>query len=81
MKIEPILKKCIHCSPASAIFASIVTILVSFEAILKMFPVRINFKSQFQRNDLPQLTSFKILTNFVTILASIEQVNTPLVPM
>ena len=36
-------------SPASTIFASIVTILVGFEAILKTFSVRINFK-----NNLPQ---------------------------
>ena len=46
--IEPILEKCgqLH---ASAIFASIVTILVAFEAILKeFFIVRINFKSQFK---------------------------------
>ena len=42
------------CSPANAILASIVTILVSFEAILKRFSVRINFKSKFQSNDLPQ---------------------------
>ena len=40
------------CSPASTILASIVTKLVSFEAILKMFSVRINFKSQIQSNDL-----------------------------
>ena len=33
------------CSPTSAKFASIVTILVSFEAILKRFSVRINFKT------------------------------------
>ena len=62
-------------SPASAIFTSIVTILVTFEAILKRFTVRINFKSQFQRNDLPQaLTYIKIaskLTSIVTILANI----------
>ena len=62
-------------SPASAIFASIVTILVSFEAIWKKFSVRINFKSQFQRNDLPQaLKNIKIaskLTSIVTILANI----------
>ena len=44
-------------SPASAIFASIVTILVSFEAILKMFSVKVNFRSQFQSNGQPQLTS------------------------
>ena len=59
-------------SPASAIFTSIVTILVSFEAILKMFTVSINFKSQFQSNDLPQaLKHIKIaskLTSIVTIL-------------
>ena len=42
------------CSPASAIFASIVTILVSFEVILKRFSVRISLKSQFQSYDLPQ---------------------------
>ena len=63
------------CSPASAIFASIVTILVSFEAILKRFSVRINFKSQFQNNDLPQTLKFiKIaskLTSIVTILSNI----------
>ena len=62
-------------SPASAIFASIVTILVSFEAILKRFSVRINFKSQFQSNDLPQALKYiKIaskLTSIVTILANI----------
>ena len=62
-------------SPASAIFASIVTILVSFEAILKMFTVRINFKSQFQSNDLPQALKYiKIaskLTSIVTILGNI----------
>ena len=59
------------CSPASAIF----TILVSFEAILKRFSVRINFKSQFQSNDLPQALKYiKIalkLTSIVTILANI----------
>ena len=63
------------CSPASVILVSIVTILVSFEAILKMFSVRINFKSQFQSNDLPQPLKFiKIvakLTTIVTILANI----------
>ena len=62
-------------SPASAIFASIVTILVSFEAILKMFTVGINFKSQFQSNDLPQALKYiKIalkLTSIVTILANV----------
>ena len=63
-------------SPASAIFTSNVTILVSFEAIFKRFSVRINFKSQFQINDLPQaLKHIKIsskLTSIVTILANIE---------
>ena len=63
-------------SPASAIFVSIVTILVSFEAILKRFSVRINFKSQFQSDDdLPQaLKNIEIaskLTCIVTILANI----------
>ena len=51
-------------SPASAILASIVTILVSFEAILKRFSVRINFTSKFQSNDLPQaLKTSKLLQN------------------
>ena len=63
-------------SPASAIFTSIVTILVRFEAILKGFSVRINFKSQFQSNDLPQALKYiKIaskLTSIVTILANIS---------
>ena len=62
-------------SPASAIFASIATIIVSFEAILKRCSARINFKSQFQSNDLPQaLKCIKIaskLTSIVTILANI----------
>ena len=62
-------------SPASAIFGSIVTIFVSFEAILKRFSVTINFKSQFQSNDLPQALKYnKIaskLTSIVTILANI----------
>ena len=62
-------------SPARAIFASIVTILVSFEAILKRFSVRINFESQFQSNDLLQGLKYnKIsskLTSIVTILAYI----------
>ena len=62
-------------SPASATFVSISTILVSFEAILERFSVRINFKSQFQSNDLPQ--AFKCnkialkLTSIVTIPANI----------
>ena len=58
-----------------AILTSNVTILVSFEAILKRFSVRINFKSQFQSNDLLQALKYiKIaskLTNAVTILANI----------
>ena len=62
-------------SPASAIFASIVIILVSFEAILKRFFVRINFKSQFQSNDPPKALKYiKIatkLTSIVTILVNI----------
>ena len=62
-------------SPASAIFASIVTILVSFEAILKMFIVIINSKIQFQSNDLPQaLKHIKIaskITSILTILVNI----------
>ena len=66
-------------SPASAIFTSIVTILVSFEAILKRFTrftVRINFKSQFQSIDPPQaLRYIKIAskrTSIVTILVNIS---------
>ena len=63
------------CSPASVILVSIVTILVSFEAILKRFSVRINFKSQLQSNDLPQTLKYiKIaskLINVVTILTNI----------
>ena len=62
-------------SPASAIFTNIVTILVSFAAILKRFTVRISFKSQFQSNDLPQASEYiKIaskLTSIVTILVNI----------
>ena len=62
-------------SPASAIFASIVSILVHFEATLKRFSVRINFNSQFQSNDLPQALIYtKIaseLTSIMTILANI----------
>ena len=61
-------------SPASAIFASIVTILVSFVAILKRLSVRINIKSQFQSNDLPQaLKNINIaskLTSIVIILVN-----------
>ena len=62
-------------SSAGEIFGSIVMILVSFEAILKRFSVRINFKSQFQSNDEPQdLKYIKIaskLTSIVTILVNI----------
>ena len=62
-------------SPASAILASIVTILVSFEAILKRFSVRINFTSKFESNYLPQTLKYiKIaskLTSIVTILVNI----------
>ena len=61
-------------SPASALFASIVTILASFEAILKRFSARISFKSQFQSNYLPQALKYiKIaskLASIVTIFAS-----------
>ena len=61
--------------PTSAVFASVVTILVSFEAILKRFSVRINFKRQYQSNDLSQALKYiKIaskLTSIVTILANI----------
>ena len=63
------------CSPASTILTSIATILVSFEAILKRFSERINFKSQFQSYDLSQtLKNIKIaskLTSIVTNLANI----------
>ena len=59
----------------TAILMRIVTILVSFEAILKRFIVRINFKSQFQSNDLPQALEYiKIatkVTSIVTILTNI----------
>ena len=69
-------------SPASAIFASIVIIPVSFEAILKRFSIRINFKSQFQINNLPQALKYiKIalkLTSIVTILANITLAGDPI---
>ena len=62
-------------SPASATFASISTILLNFEAILERFSVRINFKSQFQSNDLQKALKYlKIaskLTSILTILANI----------
>ena len=59
------------CSPASVILASIVTILVSFEAILKRISVNINFRSQFQSN-IPTIGSKEIkitskLTSIVTL--------------
>ena len=58
--IEPILEKCGHLK----VQVCIVTILVSFEAILKRFSVRINFKGQFQSNDLPQAkNTLKLLQN------------------
>ena len=44
--IEPILEKFGHLT--SAMFVSIVTILVSFEAILTMFFVRINLNVNFK---------------------------------
>ena len=63
------------CSSASVIIASIVTILVNIKAILKIFSVRINFKSQFQSNDLPQALKYiktaSKLTSILTILANI----------
>ena len=63
------------CSQASVILATIVKILVIFEAILKRFSVRINFKRPFQSNDLPQALKYiKIaskLTSIVTIFANI----------
>ena len=65
----------------------IVTIIVTFEAILKRFFVRINFKSQFQSNDLPEALKYvyknctcmwthfssigSILVSITTILTSI----------
>ena len=63
------------CSPASVKIASIVTILVSFEAILKRCSLRINFKRQIQSNDLPQASNdIKMaskLTSIVPIIANI----------
>ena len=56
-------------------FASIVTLLVSFEAILKRFSVTINFNSQFQSNALPQALKYITITSklasIVKILANI----------
>ena len=64
------------CSHVSIILASTVTILVSFEAILKRFYVRNNFEIQFKRIDLPQALKYiKIapkLTSIVIILANIS---------
>ena len=72
-------------SPASAKFASIVSILVNFEAILKKLTEKINSKSQFKSNDLPQaLKDIKItlkLTSIVTILVSIEVILTSIGPI
>ena len=66
------------CSHVSIILASTVTILGSFEAILKRFYVRNNFEIQFKRIDLPQALKYiKIapkLTSIVTILANIALV-------
>ena len=63
------------CSPSSVIFTSIVTILVSFDAILNRISININIRSQFQSNDLPQASKYiKIaskLTSIVTILVNI----------
>ena len=56
--IEPILEKCGHLQMQhSQVF---VTILERFEAILKIFSARINFKSQFQSDNLPPLKNIKI---------------------
>ena len=63
------------CSSTSVILASIVTITISFEAILKWFSISINFTNQFQSNDLPKAANYnKIaleLTSIVTILTNI----------
>ena len=69
------------CSPASVILTSIVTILVSFEAILKRISVNINFRSQFQnclktyKYYTSRWTHFSsiglILVSIITILTSI----------
>ena len=53
MSIEPILEKCGHLQVEYPQVLSEYFYL-SFEAILKRFSARINFKSQFQSNDLPQ---------------------------
>ena len=63
------------CSNASVILESIVTILVSFEAILKRFSVRINFKSQFQSNDVPQALKYiKIASKLPSIVTILENI-------
>ena len=57
------------CSPTSAKFTNIVTILVSFGAILKKLSVRIYFKSKFQSNDLPQALKYiKIASKLISIV-------------
>ena len=64
-----------QCAPACAIFMSIVTILVSFEAILQRFSVRINFKSQFQSNNLPQALKYiKIASKFTSIVTRLANI-------
>ena len=59
------------CSPASAILASIVTILVCFEAILKRIFVNIIFRSQFQSNDLTQALKYIKIASKVTCIVTI----------
>ena len=65
---------CSQCSPASAILASIVTILVSFEAILMYLKIcgtlKLTFKVDSYRK--PPKNCFK--TSIVTILANIVEV-------
>ena len=60
------------CLPASVIFASIVTILVSFVVILKRFSVRINFKNQFQSIYLPQALKYIKITSKLTSIVIIH---------
>ena len=55
-------------SPATAIFASIVKILVSFEAIWKRFSVRMKFKSQFQSNDLSHALKYIKIASKLEVL-------------
>ena len=60
------------CSSARVILASIVTTLLRLKANLMRFFVRINFKSQFQGNDVPQAFKYiKIASKLVTILGNI----------